>query len=103
MEISLTKLPNFRLASVIVATYDKIRFNLDSKSDEYSEFSWYAREFPRYYRYHLDNIQFRIASIHNLYSLHINEFEIDKEKDFGGRLFGSGISTRHSFQIYWEF
>ena len=62
---AIPALPPFRtLSPEVVRVLDRIRFDLDqSSSDEHAEFTWFAREYPRCYRYHLDCADFRLRTI----------------------------------------
>lgn len=103
MEITIPELPKFRRESPrIVLLFDRIRFELERvDANKHAEFYWYAREFPRYFRYHLDNIEFRLRKIHNLYEKQASKFLGEKEDK--KNLFEAGISNPWSYQIYWEF
>lgn len=105
MNIKLKPLPDFYNTSPkVVKAFDTMRFELDDEnSDEYAEFYWYAREFPRYYRYHIDNVEFRIKKIHSLYQLHLNDFLKEADKIEKSNIFEKGIYNTHTYQIYWEF
>jgi hypothetical protein len=105
MKITLKKLPEFyKTSPKIVGAFDKMRFEIDRvDSDEYSEFYWYAREFLRYYRYHIDNVEFRIKKIHSLYQLHLDDFLKEKDEIEKSNMFEKGIYNTHTYQIYWEF
>lgn len=104
ININIPKLPKFKRESPkIVKVLDDIRFDIDKKGEEFFEFYWFAREYPRFYRYHIDNIEFRLKTIHKLYEFHRDDF-LNREKsseyeDF----FEMTTSTRFSFQIYWDF
>jgi hypothetical protein len=108
MKITLKALPKFYKTSPnVVKAFDKMRFeildNLDEDSDEDSEFYWYAREFPRYYRYHIDNVEFRIKKIHSLYEFHLKDFLKEKSKIEKSEMYERGIYNTYTYQIYWEF
>lgn len=53
----------------IVPLFDKIRRELSEKDSKYAEFCWFAREFPRFYRYHINNIVHRLEQIDKLYQI----------------------------------
>lgn len=105
MKITLKKLPEFYKSSPkLVSAFDKMRFELESlNSEDYLEFCWYAREFPRYFRYHIDNVEFRIKKIRSLYQLHLNDFLKEKDEIEKRNVFEKGIYNTHTYQIYWEF
>jgi hypothetical protein len=59
--------PDFPFRSPeVVRILDRFRFKLDD-DDRYSEFSWFAREYPRVYRHHLDHVKHRLLLIHESY------------------------------------
>ena len=63
---ALPGLPAMPLRSpAIVRVHDRIRFELDSQ-DELAEFCWFAREYPRCYRFHFEGAEFRLRSIYAL-------------------------------------
>lgn len=102
--IQIPKLPTFKRESPqIVKVLDKIRFELDEKGEKYFEFYWFAREYPRFYRYHVDNIEFRLKTIHNLYQLHEKDFLKRESSNNFNDCFEMATSNQYSFQIYWEF
>jgi hypothetical protein len=51
----------------VVRTFDRIRRMLDDR-DEFAEFCWFAREYPRCYRFHFNGAEFRLTSIHTVMS-----------------------------------
>ena len=65
--LPLPKPPTFpRYSPEVVRVLDNIRFEAGA-DDQYAEFAWFAREYPRVYRYHLDNVQFRLTHIYAKY------------------------------------
>jgi hypothetical protein len=60
--VYVPELPKFwNYSPQVVMFFDRIRFEIDadeSRSYDYAEFSWFAREFPRYYRHHVDHVAF---------------------------------------------
>ncbi|MCG8320399.1 MAG: hypothetical protein MI921_12915 [Cytophagales bacterium] len=104
MIINTPIIPDFKLESPeVVKVLDSIRYEIKKEGNEYLEFYWFAREYPRFYRYHIDNIKFRLRSISDLYELHKAEFvENNSSKDLKD-CFELSASTIHSFQIYWDF
>lgn len=79
---------------------DNIRFEIDD-DDQYAEFTWFAREYPRVYRYHLDNVQFRLTQIHAKYVNAHRHFvtEVEKADD---NCFGMAIGNKETLQVYWD-
>jgi hypothetical protein len=104
IDVHITKLPEFpKNSPEIVKVLDKIRFEIDRKSDDYSEFYWFAREYPRFFRYHVDNIEFRLKTLHELYEIHLDDFLKQTETEDFKNCFEMTTSTKQSFQIYWDF
>ena len=65
--IQIPKLPKFPHNSPeIVFVLDKIRYKLDA-DETLGEFCWFAREYPRINRYHLDHAKLRLCKIHDNY------------------------------------
>jgi len=104
MIIDTPNIPEFKLESPkIVEVLDKIRYEIEEKGDEWFEFYWFAREYPRFYRYHVDNVKFRLRSISKHYEFHKVDFiKNNSAKDLKD-CFELSTSTIHSFQIYWDF
>lgn len=112
--IPLRDFPFFRTGSPeVVQILDRIRFELDQSDTENSnqnhvEFSWFAREYPRCYRYHLDCADFRLKTIWDLYreihsdlSERLDENKSDSEKD--GTPVQIAVSDKRVQRIYWDF
>ena len=100
--IPLPNLPKFSESSLkIVQVFNRIRFDLDT-SDEYAEFYWFAREYPRCYRYHIDCAEFRLKGIHQKYqAAHIHfSHELQKRDE---NCFGMAYSNQQTYEIYWDF
>lgn len=88
----------------MVKTLDKIRYEIDESDDEGElfEFYWFAREYPRFYRYHIDHAEFRLKSIYEKYF--IIRDEISKSAGVKGYpSLGMSISNPITHQIYWDF
>lgn len=104
-QIKLIALPEIRKNSPkVVLTLDKIRFELEKKNnaDEYGEFCWFAREYPRCYRYHIDCAEYRLLAIYERYKKAKEYFEIRiQETDEGA--FGFTYSSKEITAIYWDF
>ena len=105
MKIKISEIPLFKDSSPkIVLIYDKMRFELEEVDyEKHAEFYWFAREFPRYFRYHFDNIEYRLTKVHNLYSLHLEEFKNEYDEKRNENCHHMAISNSYTFQIYWEF
>lgn len=100
--IPLPNLPKFSDTSPkIVQLFDRIRYDLDD-SDEYAEFYWFAREYPRCYRYHIDNAEFRLKEIYQKYqAAHIYFSHKLHEND--DNCFSMSYSNQQTYEIYWDF
>ncbi len=100
-------LPKFsKWSPEVVRVLDRIRFELkEAEIDEdeplYGEFTWFAREYPRCYRYHLECAEFRLKTIHNLFT----EFhtELTPNIKSNSMLFGCSIGDARVHQVYWDF
>ena len=87
----------------VVKALDKIRFELQDKDvDEYGEFCWFAREYPRCYRYHIDCARYRLQSINEKY-IEAKEYFEKNLKDKSENCFGSSYSSLSVEAIYWDF
>ncbi len=99
---SLPELPPFPLRSPeVVRVLDRIRFELDA-DDTYAEFCWFAREYPRIYRYHLDHARRRLRLLHSRYVDAHRQFARQLETA-SGNLFETSIGDQQSYEIYWDF
>jgi hypothetical protein len=87
----------------VVQILDRIRFETsDAHPDgEMDEFAWFAREYPRAYRHHLECADFRITTIAQLYA--------ELHRDLVARLdhdrppLELGLSDIRVKRIYWDF
>lgn len=103
--IELPKLPSFSVSSpMIVQVFDKIRFELENsdKENNYAEFCWFAREYPRCYRYHIDSAEYRLKSIYEKYRIAYGYFcnSIQNEKN---SCISMMYSNKNIYIIYWDF
>jgi hypothetical protein len=87
-----------------VRVLDRIRFELCARyrsSEDFAEFTWFAREYPRCYRYHFECAEYRLRGIYSLFC------EIHKtlapQVTKGPALFGASISDLRVQRIYWDF
>lgn len=83
---------------------DRIRFRLDQihqDSHDYSEFTWFAREYPRCYRYHLDCAEHRLRGIRRHFEDIHNELAPRVAES--PTLFGIASSNHQVQRIYWDF
>ena len=84
----------------IVRILDIIRQELDDKdAEKYGEFCWFAREYPRCYRYHLECADFRLKTIHELYI----DVHTDLSKLLSPDSYEIAIGDKRVQQIYWDF
>lgn len=98
----LPKLPKFSKESPkIVKVLDRIRFDSDKK-EEYSEFYWFSREYPRCYRYHLNCAEFRLKSIYKKYQEAHKYFRNHLMK-VGENCYETSYSNPQTYIIYWDF
>ncbi len=87
----------------IVQVCDQIRCELET-SGEYDEFCWFAREYPRCYRFHFDAAEFRLKSLRKLME------GIGCQVLVGGpdmpptpEPFWYGFSNMEAYRVYWDF
>jgi hypothetical protein len=103
VEVSLSPLPPMRelRSPEVVRVLDAIRNELDD-SDHHAEFSWFAREYPRCYRYHLDAADYRLRTIHQLLTEVGSDLAKRVESD-DGKLVEASIGGFSVNRIYWDF
>jgi hypothetical protein len=101
--LPIPKLPSIKLRSPeVVLAFDRIRFELED-SDEHGEFNWFAREYPRCYRYHISHAEHRLVAIHSQYS---TAYEYAKERIEKQGKNSRLLSFNHPFdtnELYWDF
>jgi hypothetical protein len=105
----ITPLPNVdfshdRLTSPeLVRLLDRIRFQLSENDPEgeLDEITWFIREYPRAYRYHLKCADFRLQTIFELYKELHSELAAAVRKD--QNIFEIGTSDQRVHRIYWDF
>lgn len=90
----------------VVRVLDRIRFRLEkldasSGSYEHAEFAWFAREYPRCYRYHLDCADFRLRTIAGVYREIRDELAPRVEQD--PSLFAVSVCDERVNRVYWDF
>jgi hypothetical protein len=84
----------------VVSALDDIRFTIEE--EERAEFAWFAREYPRIFRYHLYHAEHRLEAIHKNYATVVEGFEkqiASSDQNFFGVSTGRGVA----WQIYWDF
>ena len=101
---SVPPLPRMRAyeSPDVVGVFDRLRQAL-SERNGYEEFCWFAREYPRCYRFHMEGADFRLKSVHGLMKdIHreLVEEASSPEKD---SLFEVGTSDMRTYQLYWDF
>lgn len=87
----------------VVRVLDRIRFEVmdDHPDGEMDEFAWFAREYPRAYRHHMECAEFRIYTIAKLYAeLHR---ELVAKLDADDSLLELAQSDIRVKRIYWDF
>ena len=90
----------------VVRVLDRIRREVEDAdlrdgSDERAEFCWFAREYPRCYRFHLDGADFRLESIRDGYESVRLELANSVSASPGG--FEYAIANQNVQRIYWDF
>ena len=84
----------------VVLALDEIRRALDrtEDADRFAEFTWFAREYPRCYRFHLDGADHRLRTIHScMASLHSSLARRPIESP------AVWISDHTVQRVYWDF
>jgi hypothetical protein len=84
----------------VVRVFDRIRRILDD-DDTYAEFCWFAREYPRCYRFHLDGADFRLSSVHRLMTRVHSQLVLMAQGSPSS--FEVSFSNRDVHQVYWDF
>lgn len=112
MKKPLSPLPRFEPLTYspdIVRVLDDIRFGPLDEDEEYAEFCWFIREYPRIYRHHIEHAECRLQSIHEAYrNYHADTASrLDAEADHADLISFAWITRRgnkdSSFKIYWDF
>lgn len=98
----LPALPTFSKGSpAVVLIHDKIRRELDDV-EGFEEFCWFAREYPRCYRFHVDGAEFRLESLYSLMRKLRSELA-GRISAPDGDTFEVGLTDIRVAQIYWDF
>ena len=97
--------PIYKTESRIVPAFDKIRRSLDESddADDYAEFSWFAREYPRCYRHHLSAAEFRLRNIYARYEKAHSTLTEQLRRSQRETFISTAYETRETHEIYWEF
>lgn len=85
----------------IVRTLDKVRFAFQA-NESMAEFCWFAREYPRVYRYHFSNVRHRLLAIYRRYQDFHRHFE-KQLTTIDPNTFQTAVSNQEVFAIYWDF
>jgi hypothetical protein len=97
----LPPLPDLTLRQpAVVAALDHVRARLDD--EDHAEFYWFAREYPRNYRYHLDHAAYRLRLIYQNYQRCHAEFS-ERLVFASPDTFEMGSFHPHTYEIYWDF
>jgi hypothetical protein len=100
--LPLPDLPAFsRYSPEVVRVLDVIRFELDD-NDAFGEFTWFAREYPRVYRYHFDHAESRLKDIHHRYQAAHRHFATELSKA-SPTCFGMSVGNAETLKVYWDF
>src|SRR5208283_1521102 len=105
LEIKIPELPSFSTYSPeLVRALDKIRYEIDKKDaeGEHFEFYWFAREYPRFYRYHINHAEHRLKQIHEKYR-EIRDTEIKKISSEHIGFVEFSLFNHLTQEIYWDF
>jgi len=100
---SVPSLPQTRTyeSPQIVLILDRIRRELDDK-DGFEEFCWFAREYPRCYRFHFDGADFRLRTMHQTLSV-IYEHLAEQAATSTDQTFEVATGSHSVSQLYWDF
>ena len=85
----------------IVRVLDDVRYRLFDQEEDSWEFYWFAREYGRIFRHHVDHVEHRLRAIHDAYA--------ELHQELGARLLhlespGETIlSCRSVRELYWDF
>jgi hypothetical protein len=97
--------PFYKVTSRIVRIFDEIRSALDNGDDaeEYAEFSWFAREYPRCYRHHISAAEYRLRNIYARYERAHKRLLEDVRRCPKDDFISTAYETNETHEIYWEF
>ena len=96
---ALPALPALAGQPAVVRIYDQVRYEL--QDDMYGEFGWFAREYPRNFRYYVYRAEHRLKSIHRGYESVRSAFEADHRDTTNVISIGTGRGD--AWQVYWDF
>lgn len=85
----------------VVLVFDRLRKAFNDR-DEYAEFNWFAREYPRCYRFHLDGARYRLRTIHSL-MCDIHRDLAERARRSSADCFQVATSNEGIERVYWDF
>ena len=95
-------LPNFSKGSPkVVSFHDKIRADLDF-IEGFEEFCWFAREYPRCYRFHFNGGEFRLKSLYGLMDSLRSDL-MHRVSESTGDMYECSVGDIRVAQVYWDF
>jgi hypothetical protein len=112
MNKNIAAIPDFealKFSPEIVRALDEIRFGPLCDDDQFAEFCWFIREYPRILRHHVEHAECRLESIQQAYK---SQFEMATERlasedDPDNLLSFSTVAKHHvnyrSVNAYWDF
>lgn len=88
----------------IVRTFDRMRYEIDESDQggQLDEFSWFAREYPRCYRFHVNGAEFRLRSVHSLMTTLCGDLLRRRPFDNSNCL-SVGLGGELVERVYWDF
>jgi hypothetical protein len=102
---TMPKLPRIRKyeSPAVVKVLDRIRFEADQRpDDDWGEFAWFAREYPRCYRFHLEGADRRLTAIYRNFETILTEMLAQQPKDVES-CFELARGDDRVKAIYWDF
>lgn len=96
----------------LVDVLDQIRFGPLRERDEYGEFTWFAREYPRIYRHHVGHAEYRLAAMVRCYeAYHAEAAETLRQRRTGRGIHyvrrpwtrGGPTEPPSTYALYWDF
>lgn len=86
----------------VVQIFDNIIVDLEN-GEKYFEFCYFAREYPRYYRYYLSCAEFRLKEIYRKYQIDHAYFSDNIQKRDDDCFEMALTISPHTYAIYWDF
>lgn len=88
----------------VVQVLDRIRVQVERKDihGDYQEFCWFAREYPRCYRFHLDGADHRLRSLHSAVTDLHRELSANLQSQ-APDAFESSLANFRVRCVYWDF